>query len=47
MAAQVKAIGNILTGIGPGACTRIGTRTGGGAKIEGGGSCDPDIWDGK
>jgi hypothetical protein len=44
MAAQVKATGNILTEIGPGVCTGIGTGNGGGAKIEGGSSCDPDIW---
>jgi hypothetical protein len=45
MAAQAKATGKILTGLGTG--TGAGIGTGGGAKIEAGGSCVPGIWDWK
>jgi hypothetical protein len=49
MAAQAKATSNILTGTSPGLYTGTGTGTGigGRAKIEGGGSCVPEIWDQK
>jgi hypothetical protein len=49
MAAQAKVTGNILTRTSPGPYTGTGTgtRIGGGAKIKGGGSYVPRIWDWK